>query len=180
MAGDAETGVAIMQLDAGLDSGPIFATETVPVGPGTTAGSLHDDLAARGARLLLDVLGDLAAGRAQAKPQSDIGVTYAAKIGPEDQHIDWTKGATEIERQIRALSPTPGAWFDLTGARVKLWAADVVDRTGKPGEAIDDRLTIACGAGALRLVTLQREGKKAMAAADFLRGTPIARGTVLS
>jgi methionyl-tRNA formyltransferase len=180
LAGDDETGVAIMRLDEGLDSGPILATETVPIDPTATAGALHDDLAQRGARLLLRVLDGLTAGVVQAAPQTGIGVTYAAKIGPHDQRIDWRKGAAETERQIRALSPVPGAWFEFAGARVKLWSAVVTEGNGKPGEVIDSDLTVACGSGALRPLTLQRQGKKAMSAGEFLRGNPVSKGTILS
>jgi methionyl-tRNA formyltransferase len=180
VAGDAETGVTIMQVSEGLDSGPILLLETVPIGPKTTASDLHDDLAERGAVLMLKALEGLADGSLKPVPQSEAGVTYAAKIGPEDQRIDWRKDAREIERRVRALSLMPGAWFELEGKRVKLWSGEVCQGSGAPGTVIDDRLTVACGSSALRLLKLQREGKAAMDADDFLRGTAVPKGAVLS
>ncbi len=180
MAGDAETGVTIMKLDEGLDSGPILLAETVPIGPAATAGDLHDDLAERGARLMLQALDGLADGSLSPTPQTDDSVTYAAKITHDDQRIDWSRDAVEIERQVRALSPMPGARFELGGVQVKLWSAEVIDGAGAPGTVIDDGLAIACGRGALRLLRLQREGKAAMDAAAFLRGTMVPKGTVLA
>lgn len=179
MAGDAETGVTIMKLDEGLDSGPILLEEHVPITPRMTAGALHDDLARRGAGLMLKALEGLADGSLQPKPQSETGVTYAAKISHDDQRIDWNNRAEAIERRVRALAPMPGAWFDLGGTRVKLWEAEVIEGSGKPGEVIDDKLTVTCGSGALRLLTLQREGKRAMSAEEFLRGNAVLRGTCL-
>ena len=179
MAGDAETGVTIMKLDEGLDSGPILLEEHVPITPRMTAGALHDDLARRGAGLMLKALEGLADGSLQPKPQSETGVTYAAKISHDDQRIDWNNRTEAIERRVRALAPMPGAWFDLGGTRVKLWEAEVIEGSGKPGEVIDDKLTVTCGSGALRLLTLQREGKRAMSAEEFLRGNAVLRGTCL-
>ena len=179
MAGDTETGVAIMRMEEGLDSGPVLAVERVPITPETTAGTLHDDLARLGPKLMLEVLDGVASGALKATPQSETGVTYAAKIGPEDQRIDWRDDARTIDCRIRALSPRPGAWFDLGGTRVKLWAAEVIDASGAPGEVIDDRLGVACGKSALRLLTLQREGKRAMTAEEFMRGNSVPKGTTL-
>jgi methionyl-tRNA formyltransferase len=180
MAGDGKTGVSIMQVAEGLDSGPILLSETVPIAPKTTAGDLHDDLATRGAGLMLKALDGLAEGSLKAIPQPEAGVTYAAKIGPADQRIDWRKDAGEIERQVRALAPMPGAWFELEGKRVKLRAAEVIDGNGSPGTVIDDRFGVACGSGALRLLKVQREGKAVMDGEAFLRGAAVPEGTVLS
>jgi methionyl-tRNA formyltransferase len=180
MAGDTETGVTIMKLDEGLDSGPILLAEKVPIGPATTAGDLHDDLSERGAMVMLTALDGLAEGSLSPEPQPETGITYAAKITAQDQRIDWSRDAIEIERQVRALSPMPGAWFELDGVRVKLWSAEVSNGSGAPGTVLDDGLAIACGRGALRLLRLQREGKAAMDAAAFLRGTKVPKGTVLT
>jgi methionyl-tRNA formyltransferase len=179
MAGDAETGVAIMKLDEGLDSGPILLEERVPISPRLNAGDLHDLLAKRGAALMLKALDGLADGSLKPTPQAEAGITYAAKITHEDQRIDWKQDAAAIECRVRALAPMPGAWFDLGGIRVKLWDAEVTTGSGKPGEVIDDELAVACGSGALRLLTLQREGKRAMSADEFLRGNAVPEGTCL-
>ncbi|MBK8159482.1 MAG: methionyl-tRNA formyltransferase [Rhodospirillaceae bacterium] len=178
LAGDAETGITIMAMDAGLDTGAMLTWEKLPIVPKMNAGELHDALAALGARLIVETL---AAPLPPAVPQPSEGVTYAAKISPAEAQIDWSKDAAQLERQIRAFAPVPGAWCLMPdGARLKLLAADVVSGGGAPGTALDDALTIACGRQALRLTLLQKAGKKPMAGADFLRGQKLARGSVLS
>ena len=180
MAGDAETGITVMQMDEGLDTGGILSQRRMPIGPADDAGTVHDALAGMGAALVVETLAEMAAGRCQARPQSDEGVTYAAKIDRAETRIDWRKPAREIHRQIRALSPAPGAWFEAGGARVRVLAArPVPGPTLPPGTAIDDGAAIACGSGVLLLERLQRAGKQAVDAGAFLRGFPIPAGTVL-
>jgi methionyl-tRNA formyltransferase len=187
LAGDAESGVTIMQMDEGLDTGAMLMAERVAITPGTNAGALHDALAAVGARLMVRALGDLEAGRARAVPQPADGVTYAAKIEKSETRIDWSRPAAELERVVRAFAPAPGAWFDHAGRQperirvlaAQVEAAQVEAGRGAPGTVLDDRLLVACGAGALRLLAVQRAGKAAMPAADFLRGNAIPAGTVL-
>jgi len=183
MAGDATTGVQIQQMEAGLDTGPIRLSELVPIKPDDTAASLHDRLMEAGALMWPRTLSALERGSLEAVPQSDDGVTYAHKISSEEARIDWSRSAAELANHIRGLSPFPGAWFQLPGdkgpVRVKVLMAIAVEGIGEPGTALDDMLTIACGEGAVRLVKLQREGKGAMMAEDFLRGTIVPAGTVL-
>ncbi|KAA5605347.1 methionyl-tRNA formyltransferase [Roseospira marina] len=182
MAGDAETGVTIMRMEAGLDTGPMLLTGTVPIGPTTTAATLHDALAAQGAPLILEALEGLAAGTLTATPQPEDGITYAAKIDKAEARLDWTQPAAEVDRRIRALSPFPGAFFDRGAERIKvLLATPVPGRAGAvPGSTLDDRLTVACGEGtAVRLECLQRAGKGPVDADAFLRGRPIPAATVL-
>jgi len=178
LAGDRETGITIMRMDEGLDTGPILLREAMPIDR-MTAGELHDALAVLGARLIVDALGGLEEGMLVPEPQPAEGVTYAAKIGREEARIDWRQEAEAVERQVRAFAPRPGAWFEAGGKRVKVLTADVVDGEGTPGEVLDDRLTVACGRGALRLVTVQREGKAPSDAEAFLRGFDLPAGTVL-
>ena len=183
LAGDAETGVTIMQMDEGLDTGAMLLQEAVPIGPQTTAATLHDELALLGARMMVAVLDGLAGGHLTARPQPSENATYAAKLTREEGRLDWRAPAAELERRVRALTPWPGAYAELPGRkgaeRVKVLAADVTEGGGDPGQVLDDRLTVACGDGALRLVTLQRAGKGAMPAEAFLRGFPLAPGTRL-
>ena len=180
MAGDAETGIAIMVMEAGLDTGPVLAVEKVAIGPATTGGSLHDTLAALGGPLAVRTLAAFAAGTLQAVLQPATGVTYARKLTPDDGALDWRKPAVELERQVRALAPQPGAWIAHAGKRIKVFAAAVAGGArGGAGEVLDADLTIACGAGALRLLKLQRPGRSALGAGEFLRGYPIAAGTRL-
>ncbi len=183
MAGDATTGVQIQQMEAGLDTGPILLSELVPIKPDDTAASLHDRLMEAGALMWPRTLSALERGSLEAVPQTDDGVTYAHKISSEEARIDWSRSATELANHIRGLSPFPGAWFQLPGdkgpVRVKVLMAMAVEGAGEPGTALDATLTIACGEGAVRLVKLQREGKGAMMAEDFLRGTTVPAGTVL-
>ncbi len=177
MAGDAETGICIMQMEAGLDTGPVLLRKATPIGPEETTGALHDRLSAMGADLItaaLDQLDELA-----ATPQPDDGVTYATKIDKAEAAIDWTRPADDISRQIRGLAPFPGAWTTLGDDRIKLLGARVTTGDGAPGEALDDALTIACGQGAVRITRAQRAGKGAQAAETFLLGQPVARGTML-
>ena len=178
MSGDRETGVAVMQMEAGLDTGPVLASRRVPIDDTTTTPDLHDRLAEIGAPLMVETLESLAAGAAVATPQPEDGVTYAAKIDKAEARIDWNRPAIDIDRQIRALNPFPGAWFETDGQRIKVHAAAVVEGHGQPGEVLDDRLTVACAEGALRLIRLQRQGKGAVDADAFLRGFAVERGTV--
>ena len=182
MAGDEETGVTIMRMDEGLDTGPILAAESVPIGPETTAGTLHDTLAALSARMVVETISALAAGRCTETPQPAEGATYAAKLQKHEAAIDWRAPAAHIERLVRALAPAPGAWFAHHDRRIKVLAAEVAHTAADapPGTVLDDALTIACGAGsALRPTRLQRAGKAPMGTDPFLRGRPIAAGTRL-
>ncbi|MBK0399400.1 methionyl-tRNA formyltransferase [Limibaculum sp. M0105] len=179
MAGDAETGVCVMRMEEGLDTGPVLTCEATPIAPGDTAASLHDRLAGMGAALMVRALDAIAQGRLSARPQPDQGVTYAAKIEKAEARIDWTRDAAALSAHIRGLSPFPGAWCEIAGERIKILMALSEDGTGAPGEVLDDRLLVACGQGALRLETLQRAGRAAMPAAQFLNGLPLARGARL-
>lgn len=184
MAGDAATGVQIQQMEAGLDTGPILLSETVKIAETDTAASLHDKLMDVGALMWPRALAALERGSLEAVPQSEEGVTYAKKISSEEARIDWSRPAGELADHVRGLSPFPGAWFELDGEkgaqRVKVLMARAEPGEGAPGTALDDALLIACGEGALRLTRLQREGKGAMEAEDFLRGNSIPAGTVLA
>lgn len=176
LAGDEVTGVTIMQMEAGLDTGPMLAKVTTPINAKTT-GELTEELAELGANAMAEVLNDL--GQLEAVLQDDAASTHAAKIDKAEARIDWSRPAEEIERLARGLAPFPGAWFEHDGVRVKLLRAELADGTGKPGEVIDDDLTIACGSAAIRPLQLQRAGKPAMDRADFLRGNPVTKGTIL-
>jgi methionyl-tRNA formyltransferase len=181
LAGDGETGITIMQMEAGLDTGPMVLTRSVPIGPETTAADLHDRLAAIGAQLVVPAIEGLAAGSLAGRPQPEAGVTYAAKIEREEGRIDW-QDAGVVDRQVRALNPHPGTWFEHAGERIKLLAAErLADGGGGPaGQVLDDRLTVACGdGGAIRALRLQRPGKAAMPAEELLRGHAIPEGTRL-
>jgi methionyl-tRNA formyltransferase len=175
MAGDAETGVMSMRMEAGLDTGPVLLTERTPIGR-KTYGDLHDELAHLGADLMARTIGALERVTATETPQPDDGVTYARKIEKEEARIDWSKSAREIDCHIRGLSPFPGAWSKLKGERIKILNCEPAAGTGAPGTMLDDMLTIACGERAIRLTRLQRPGKAAMNATDLLRGFPIPRG----
>ncbi len=179
LAGDAESGVSIMQMDQGLDTGPVLARAAHPIAPDATGASLHDELAALGARLLAETLPRVAAGQIQAVPQPAEGVTYAAKLSKAESALDWGKPAALLERQVRAFTPWPGSHFVLEGQRVKLLRAALAEGAGLAGTVLDEDLTVACGQGALRLLELQREGKRPQPAAEFLRGRPVAPGTRL-
>ncbi len=179
MAGDAVTGITLMRMDEGLDTGPILKQRDLAIGD-EDAGALHDKLSELGAAMIVDGLDALAAGRLDETPQPEAGATYAEKLTPADEAIDWTRPAVDVARQVRALAPRPGAHFTLGGETWKVLAAVVEsDGAAAPGTVLDDRLTVACGDGALRLVTVRRPGRKAMAAADALRGHPVAPGTRL-
>ncbi len=180
LAGDNETGVTIMRMDEGLDTGPMLMRKSVTIAPAATAGELHDALAALGARMIVEALAQLEAGTLTETAQLQDGATYAAKIDKAETRLDWTRPAVELERMVRAFAPVPGAWFELYGERIRILAAEITGGEGKPGAVLDKRLTIACGVGAIRLTRLQRAGKAAMDAGAFLRGKPIQPGTMLS
>jgi methionyl-tRNA formyltransferase len=181
MAGDAESGVMVMKMDVGLDTGDVAMAERLAITDAMTASDLHDALAPLGGELMARAMGVLERGTLQLTPQSPEGVTYAAKIDKSEAHIDWSRPAREVLRHIHGLSPFPGAWCEmpLDGAtqRVKILRCQAVDRSGEPGAVLDDHLTIACAQGAIRIVELQRAGKQPMKAEEFLRGTPIIAGT---
>ena len=177
MAGDGKTGVCIMRMEAGLDTGPVLLRAETEIAAGDTTGSLHDRLSGMGAALVVEALERLEG--LEPEPQPDVGVTYAEKISKDEARIDWTRPAAEVDCHIRGLSPFPGAWTGVGGERIKVLLSCVSDGTGGPGEVLDDGLTVACGSGAVRLLRLQRAGKGAMEQGDFLRGFPVAKGTVL-
>jgi methionyl-tRNA formyltransferase len=177
LAGDAETGVTIMAMAKGLDTGPILAKVRTPI-DGKTAGALTDELAHAGAALMMQVLNDIGAYPPVAQPED--GVTYAEKIDKAESRLDFSAGAVAVERQVRAFNPAPGAWFVYQGERIKVLAASIEDTPGTPGELLDEALLIGCGTeGSLRPTLVQRAGKGAMATADLLRGLPIPAGAVL-
>ena len=177
MAGDAVTGVTIMAMEAGLDTGPMLFTREIAIG-NRNAAQVTEELAILGAELMTEVVANL--DRYPPVVQAGKGVTYAAKISKAEARIDWARPAAELARHVQGLTPFPGAWFELGGERIKLLAATPVTGSGAAGEVIDEVLTVACGNGALRPALLQRAGKSPMAVADFLRGFPVARGTVLT
>ena len=179
-AGDTVSGVTIMQMEAGLDTGPMLAKAETPITAGTTGASLHDDLAKLGADLLLKTLPGIESGQVVAEPQDESTVTYASKLEKSESRIDWTKPAIDLDRTIRAFFPWPGSSFTYGDETIKVLAAKPAEGTGSPGTVLDDNLTVACGNGALRLTRLQRPGKKPVAAADFLRGLPLPPGTRLT
>lgn len=176
LAGDAMTGVTIMQMERGLDSGPMLATVETPV-DGKTAGDLTTELAEKGAALMVSVLADLGAHPPVIQPED--GVTYAHKIDKAESRLDFARDAVDVERQVRAFAPSPGAFFELEGERYRVLAAEVIDASGTAGETLDDALTIACGQGAIRPTLVQRAGRPAMDAEALLRGRAIAAGTRL-
>jgi methionyl-tRNA formyltransferase len=172
-------------MEEGLDTGRVCATEPVTIGPQTTAGELHDELARRGAALMVRALSELESGRLKPVPQPAEGVTYAAKIDKAEARIDFTRPARDVHNLIRGLSPFPGAWFEATppgGAkeRVKVLRSTIVEGRGEPGQVLDDALMIACGDGAVRMSEVQRAGKRAMTAAEFLRGFALPKGNRLA
>jgi methionyl-tRNA formyltransferase len=179
MAGDAESGVTIMRMEEGLDTGPMAMVERVPIGADATAGDLHDGLARLGADLMVRALGALERGTLRLTPQPDAGVTYANKIEKGETRIDWRMPWREVHDHIRGLSPFPGAWFEHAGTRIKVLRSTRGEGAGAPGTLIDGELTIACREGAVRLTEVQRAGKQPMKAEEFLRGNMIAAGTVL-
>jgi methionyl-tRNA formyltransferase len=184
MAGDAESGVTVMKMDEGLDTGGMAMIERVAIGPDMTAGDLHDRLAAIGGDLMHRALGALERGSLQVVPQPDDGVTYAEKISKAETRIDWARPARDVHNHIRGLSPFPGAWFEMAGekapVRVKVLRSTLASGSGASGMALDDNLTIACGEGAIRIIELQRAGKQPMKADEFLRGNKLSRGMVVA
>ena len=180
MAGDRETGICIMQMEAGLDTGPVLYQETISIAPDETTAALHERLSDLGARLIVQSLKDLS--QLQARPQSSVGICYAQKIDKSEAQIDWSLPAEILDRQIRGLSPFPGAWAMLRGERVKFLGSALISceqPLASAGTVLDDDLGIACGSGALRITRLQRAGKSAQSSADFLRGTPVFAGEQL-
>jgi methionyl-tRNA formyltransferase len=177
MAGDADTGVCIMQMDAGLDTGPVRLRRDLTIAPEETTAELHDRLAVLGSSAIVETLASLEA--LPATPQPEEGVTYAEKIDKSEARIDWSAPAVEVDRKIRGLSPFPGAWTEIDGQRVKLLASRLSDGQGDAGTLLDDALTVACGEGAVQLLRLQRAGKGAQEAEVFLRGFPLKKGDSL-
>jgi methionyl-tRNA formyltransferase len=180
MAGDAESGVMVMKMDAGLDTGDVAMVERVGIRDAMTAADLHDALAPLGGDLMVRAMAALERGTLQLVPQNSEGVTYAAKIDKAEAHIDWNRPARDVLRHIHGLSPFPGGWCEMplegVASRVKILRGEIADGSGEPGAVLDDRLTIACKQGALRILELQRAGKQPMKAEDFLRGTPLVVG----
>jgi methionyl-tRNA formyltransferase len=179
MAGDAETGVTVMKMDEGLDTGAMAMIERVPIASDTTTGELHDALARLGADLMARALAALERGSLQFTPQPATGATYAAKIDKAETRIDWSQSWREVHNRIRGLSPFPGAWCEIAGDRVRLIRSTKGEGGGPPGAVLDDRLTVACGDGAVRLVELQKAGGRPMPAEEFLRGSTLRTGEVL-
>lgn len=170
LAGDRESGVSIMQMDEGLDTGPICLRRPLPIADTMTASDLHDGLAALGAEMIVEALAALEAGELACAPQPAEGVTYAAKLTREEGRLDWSQPAAALARKVRAFTPWPGAWFEVKGERIKVLEAEAAEGGGAPGTRIGPEFTVACGVGALRLLRVQRQGKAAVAASDFLRG----------
>jgi methionyl-tRNA formyltransferase len=173
MAGDAESGVMVMKMDVGLDTGDVAMAERLAITDNMTAADLHDRLSRLGADLMVRAMAALDRGGLQLKKQSEDGVSYAAKIDKAEARIDWSKSAHAVLRHIHGLSPFPGAWAELENARVKILRCELAKGSGAPGDVLDDQLTIACGEGAIRILELQREGKARMQATDFLRGVKV-------
>lgn len=184
MAGDRETGMMVMKMDAGLDTGPVALTHKVEISLDITAGELHDRLAEIGAELMVEAMAKLEAGNLPLTPQPAEGVVYAAKISKEETRIDLSRDGLAVHNHIRGLSPFPGAWFEaeINGRndRIKVLKSEPAEGAGEAGTVLDDRLTVACGTGAVRLLKLQKAGGKPLEAAEFLRGTALPKGTRLS
>ncbi len=178
MAGDAETGICIMQMEAGLDTGPVLMRSTLTIKDEETTAELHDRLSENGAALIVKALAALP--QLTPEVQLDDGVTYAHKIDKAEARVDWTQSATDVDRQIRGLSPFPGAWTEIEGQRVKLLASRLAAGQGEPGEVLDDALVVACGTGAVELLRLQRAGKGAQDKETFQRGRPVLKGMHLA
>ncbi|HEY5819579.1 MAG TPA: methionyl-tRNA formyltransferase [Mesorhizobium sp.] len=183
MAGDAETGMMVMKMDAGLDTGPVALTATQPIGPDMTAGELHDAMMERGATLMVEALGRLEHGALPLAAQGQDGVTYAHKIAKSETRVDWHRDALSVHNHIRGLSPFPGAWCELpvgaTLERLKILRTTLAEGSGEPGTILGDELTVACKSGAVRLVEVQRAGGKPLAAREFLRGVSLEKGMKL-
>jgi len=184
MAGDRETGVSIMRVDEGLDTGPVCVEGRVPIGPEETAGELHDRLADLGAGLIASALAKLEEGSLNCRKQHDERATYAPKLDPKETRINWRLLARDVHDRIRGLSPHPGAWFEIEingkRERIKVLRSAIAKGAGTPGTVLDDQLTVACGEGAVRLTEVQRAGRRPMIAADFLRGLVLPPGTLLA
>lgn len=184
MAGDRETGMMIMKMDRGLDTGPVALTHRVSIGPDMIAGELHDQLMGLGADLMVEALARLEQGDLPLTPQAPDGVTYASKIDKAETRIDWSRPAGEVHNHIRGLSPFPGAWCEMAvggkSERLKVLRTSLAEGAGEPGEMLDDQLTIACGRGAVRLLQVQRAGGKAVAAEEFLRGAKLGKDSRLA
>jgi len=179
IAGDETSGVTIMQMDEGLDTGGMLLQEETPIRAQTTATDLHDGLSSMGARMIVKALSELDQGTLKAIPQPQEGVTYAAKLDRHEGRLDWSLRADELERRVRGLNPWPGVWFEHEGQRIKVLETEVLDLSGKAGMVLDDHLSIACGDAALRVLRVQKQGRGAMAAEDFLRGNDLPAGTSL-
>jgi methionyl-tRNA formyltransferase len=184
MAGDAITGVQVMKMDVGLDTGPVMLTATTPISTDDTTGDVHDRLSQLGASLMIEGLALLEAGKAHLTTQTEDGVTYASKVSAEEARIDWTLPARDVAARIRGMAPFPGAWFEMDGQRIKVLharvdAGPIHEGSGEPGIVIDDMLKVACGEGAVLLTRLQRAGKGQMTAVEFQRGKPISKGARL-
>lgn len=184
MAGDTETAAMVMRMDEGLDTGPICLSEIIPIGPDMTAGDLHDAMMIRGAGLMVRALAALERGSLNETPQPSEGVTYAAKIGKAEGRVDFSKAARDVHNQVRGLSPFPGAFVEIAAGgkaeRLKILRTALAVGNGVPGTVLDDQLTIACGEGAVRLVEVQRAGKRPMSTGEFLRGFPLSLGAMLT
>jgi methionyl-tRNA formyltransferase len=184
MAGDAETGMMVMKMEEGLDTGPVAMVEKVAIAPDMTAGELHDRLMVQGASLMVEALAQLGINCLTFTPQAAEGVTYARKIDKSETRVDWTRPSGEVHNHIRGLSPFPGAWCEVEIGgrmeRLKLLRSTLSDGVGESGGILDDRLTVACGSGAVRLVEVQRAGGRPAAAQEFLRGAKIAKGMKLT
>jgi len=184
MAGDTETGMMVMKMDKGLDTGPVALTSRIAITPDMTAGALHDALSEIGAKAIVEAMGKLEAGDLPLMPQKEDGVLYAAKIDKAETRIDFSRPAVAVHNHIRGLSPFPGAWFEaeINGKpeRIKVLLSVVADGAGQPGTLLDDVLTIACAEGAIRLTRLQKAGGKPLNGQEFLRGTPLVQGTVFA
>jgi methionyl-tRNA formyltransferase len=179
LAGDRETGITIMKMDAGLDTGPILSLHPIPIADDDDAQTLHDKLAALGAEAIVAAIAQVAAGRAKSVPQPESGATYARKVGKHEADLDWSRPCAELERAVRALRPTPGVRSQLRGETIKLWRARCSTQNGAPGLVLEsgaDGVLVACGEGALQATELQRPGGTRLAAAEFLRGFPVSRG----
>jgi methionyl-tRNA formyltransferase len=179
LAGDRDTGISIMQMDAGLDTGPVLARESIPIEADDDAGTLHDRLAVLGARMIVTTLRSLGEGRAQAIPQPDAGASYARKVRKEEAMLDWGRPAVELERAVRAFRPAPGATTRLQGEILKIWRVSVIEARGAPGHVLSadgEGIVVGCGDGALLLRELQRQGGRRLPVAEFLRGWPVGPG----
>ena len=184
MAGDEATGVMVMKMEEGLDTGPVAASTRIPIGPDMTTGELHDRLSERGAVMMVEAMAELERGWLVLTPQAEAGVTYAKKIDKAETRIDWSLPAEDVHNHIRGLSPFPGAWCEFAAGakteRLKLLRSKLAEGEGAPGTVLDDRLTIACGSGAVRLIEVQRAGGRAVEAQEFLRGAKFSAGDRLS